>query len=49
LGDISLGGLQRVQFEVIFFHFFLDVCGEVARPLGPLDGGFTIGLAINTC
>jgi hypothetical protein len=49
LGDIALGSLQRVQFEVVFLNFFLDVSGEIAGSLCPFDRGFTIGLAIGTC
>jgi len=46
LANISLRGLQRVQFEVIFFHFLLDVSGKVAGPFCPFDRGLTIGLAV---
>jgi hypothetical protein len=49
LAYISLRGLQRVQFEMIFFNFLLDVSGKVAGPFCPFDRGLTIGLAIGTC
>jgi hypothetical protein len=48
LAYISLRGLQRVQFEIIFFNFLLDVGGKVAGPFCPFDSGLTIGLAIGT-
>jgi hypothetical protein len=48
LAYISLRGLQRVQFEIIFFNFFLYVSGKVAGPFCPFDRGLTIGLAIGT-
>jgi hypothetical protein len=48
LAYISLRGLQRVQFEIIFFNFLLDVSGKVAGPFCPFDRGLTIGLAIGT-
>jgi hypothetical protein len=46
LAYISLRGLQRVQFEIIFLNFLLDVSGKVAGPFCPFDRGLTIGLAI---
>jgi hypothetical protein len=46
LGHASFRGFQRVQFERIFFDFFLDVGGEIAGTFRPLDGGLTIGFAI---
>jgi hypothetical protein len=49
LGDIALGSLQWVQFEVIFFNFLFEMSGEIAGPLCPFDRGLTIGLAIRTC
>jgi len=49
LGDVTFGSLQRVQFEVIFLNFLLDVSGEIAGSLCPFDRGLTIGLAIGTC
>jgi hypothetical protein len=49
LGHISLGGLQRVQFESIFLHRPLDMGGKIAGSFCPFDAGFTIGLAIGTC
>jgi hypothetical protein len=49
LAEISLGSLQRVQFKVVFFHFFFDVSGEIAGPFCPFDGGLTIRLTIGTC
>jgi hypothetical protein len=48
LAHISLRGLQRVQFEGVFFDFFLDVSGKIARTFCPFNGGLTIGLAIGT-
>ena len=48
LTDISLGGLQRVQFKVILFHFLFDVSSKIAGSLCPFDGGLTIGLTIGT-
>jgi hypothetical protein len=48
LANASFGSLQRVQFEVIFFNFLLDVCGKIAGPFCPFGGGLTIGLAIGT-
>jgi hypothetical protein len=49
LADISLGSLQRIQLEVIFFDFLLDVGGEVTRSLGPLHSRLAVSLAIGTC
>jgi len=46
LAYISLRGLQRIQFETIFFNFLLDVSGKVAGPFCPFDRGLTIGLAV---
>jgi len=46
LAYVSLRGLQRVQFESIFFDFFLDMSGEITGTLCPFYGGLTIGLAI---
>jgi hypothetical protein len=46
LAHVSLRGLQRVEFEVVLFNFFLDVSGEIAGSFCPFDGGLTIGLAI---
>jgi hypothetical protein len=48
LAYISLRGLQRIQLEIIFFDFLLDVSGKVAGPFRPLYRGLTIGLAIGT-
>jgi len=46
LGHASFRGFQWVQFECIFFDFFLDVGGEIAGTFRPFDGGLTIGFAI---
>jgi hypothetical protein len=46
LTDVTFGSLQRVQFEIVFFDFFLDVSGKIAGPLCPFDGGLGIGLTI---
>jgi hypothetical protein len=46
LAYVSLRGLQRVQFESIFFDFLLDMSGEIAGTLRPFNRGLTIGLAI---
>jgi hypothetical protein len=48
LANASFGSLQRVQFEVIFLNFLLDVCGKIAGPFCPLGRGLAIGLAIRT-
>ena len=48
LGHISFRSLQRVQFEIIFFNFLLDVSGEIAGSLCPLHRRLTIGLAVGT-
>jgi hypothetical protein len=48
LAYISLRGLQRIQLEIIFFDFLLDVSGKVAGPFRPFDRRLTIGLAIGT-
>jgi hypothetical protein len=48
LAYISLRGLQRVQFESIFFDFFLDMSGEITGTFCPFHRGLTIGLAIGT-
>ncbi len=46
LADVSLGGLQRIQFEAVLFHFLLNVRREGASTLRPFDGRLTVGLAI---
>ena len=48
LAYISLGGLQRVQLEGVFFDFLLDVSGEIAGSLCPFNRGLTIGFTIGT-
>jgi hypothetical protein len=48
LAYISLRGLQRVQFETIFFDFLLDMSGKIAGTFCPFNRGLTIGLAIGT-
>ena len=48
MAHISLGSLQRVQFEVVLFDFLLDVSGEIAGSFCPFDRGLTIGLAIRS-
>jgi hypothetical protein len=48
LTDVTFGSLQRVQFEIVFFDFFLDVSGKIAGSLCPFDGGLRIGLTIGT-
>jgi hypothetical protein len=48
LAHISLRGLQRVQFEIVFFNFLFDVSGEIAGSFCPFNRGLTIGLAIGT-
>ena len=49
MADISLGSLQRVQFEGVLFHVLLDVRGKVARTFCPFQSRFTIRFAIRTC
>jgi hypothetical protein len=46
LAYISLRGLQRVQFESIFFDFLLDMSGEITGTFCPFHRGLAIGLAI---
>jgi hypothetical protein len=48
LAHVSLGGLQRIQFERILLDFLLDVSGEIAGSFCPLHRGLTIGFAIGT-
>jgi hypothetical protein len=46
LAHISLRSLQGVQFEIVFFNFFLDVSGKIAGSFCPFNRGLTISLAI---
>jgi len=48
LAYVSLGSLQRVQFESVFFDFLLDVSGKIAGSFCPFYRGLTIGFAIGT-
>ena len=48
LAHISLRGLQRVQFEIVFFNFLFDVSCKIAGTFCPFYRGLTIGLAIGT-
>jgi hypothetical protein len=45
LGYTSFRGFYGIQFEGIFFDFFLHVGREVARPFGPFNSRLAIGFA----